>query len=240
MSKKIEQMTALVVENQNQVANIVSSILRNDIGFKQVLTLTDGAKAWHHINNEGADWIFCSWDVPEMNGIELLQHVRAKEGMEELPFIMMSSRSDKASLLEAAGHGVTDYIVKPFSPAIVKSKFSNYLTRKERRVAERVAPKQKISCQLSFDGKHRYQGVVSNISHSGCLLEMEVFSKGGTIYDSGRLSLNAGENSVELQVELVRTQALEDHREQTIMGAAFKYVGVSSAQQMMINQLLTG
>ena len=62
------------------------------------------------------------WNMPQVTGIELLRHVRAKEGAASVPFIIVSGESLQENILEAAKNKVTDYIIKPFSPDTLKNK----------------------------------------------------------------------------------------------------------------------
>jgi len=63
--------------------------------------------------------------MPYMDGLELLKWVRSNEDTAHIPFVMMTARTDEADRLEAMEAGVTDFIVKPFSPGILLNSLKN-------------------------------------------------------------------------------------------------------------------
>ncbi len=240
MAKSVEQMTALVVDTQHQILHILSGILRNEIGFQGVEYANDGNKAWRLLNEEQFDWVFCNWDLPGMSGIELLKAMREKKAFAETPFVMLSSRNDKASLMQAVEYGVTDYVIKPFSTSIIKSKFNRFLIQRETRAARRVIPKKEIRCQVIFDGTEPYKGRIANISESGCLVEVEAFSRGGTIYDSVTLRMGCDDGARDICGELVRTEAMDPNKNKgrTIIAAAFIFTDMTQEQQDVIDVIV--
>jgi len=62
--------------------------------------------------------------MPEMNGLELVKKVRADERFADLPIIMVTTEGGKAEVITALKAGVNNYIVKPFTPQVLKEKLA--------------------------------------------------------------------------------------------------------------------
>ena len=71
--------------------------------------------------------IICDWNMPNMNGVELLRQLRTVDP--DMPFLMVTGRTDIESVVEAKSSGVTAYISKPFSSQQLEAKLRIILTR---------------------------------------------------------------------------------------------------------------
>lgn len=82
----------------------------------------NGAEALEKIRTNPPDLILCDLDMPVMDGLEVLRRVKANEKTAYIPFIIITGRTDDASLKVATELGVTDYILKPIdiAPLLVK------------------------------------------------------------------------------------------------------------------------
>ena len=67
------------------------------------------------------------WNMPEMNGLELVKKVRAESKYENMPIIMVTTEGGKAEVITALKAGVNNYIVKPFTPQVLKEKLEDVL-----------------------------------------------------------------------------------------------------------------
>lgn len=99
----------------------------SDLGFKSINAMPDGKKAWDELCSEAQNGrpyeiIFSDIHMPVMNGIELLKAVRLLESYKKTPIFMVSTENEKDIILKAILEGATDYIIKPYSPEIVKAK----------------------------------------------------------------------------------------------------------------------
>ena len=65
--------------------------------------------------------------MPEMNGLELVKKVRAESKYENMPIIMVTTEGGKAEVITALKAGVNNYIVKPFTPQVLKEKLEDVL-----------------------------------------------------------------------------------------------------------------
>jgi two-component system chemotaxis response regulator CheY len=88
-----------------------------------VLEGGDGVEGWNALDtNPDIDMLITDWNMPEMNGLELVKKVRADARFKDLPIIMVTTEGGKAEVITALKAGVNNYIVKPFTPQVLKEK----------------------------------------------------------------------------------------------------------------------
>lgn len=109
----------LVVEDINEMRDIVRRLL-GVLGFANVLTVTNGFEAWEQLQINTFDVVLCDWNMPKMSGRDLLEKVRATPALHQLPFIMITGENASDMVKSAIAGGVTDFIVKPFTGALLE------------------------------------------------------------------------------------------------------------------------
>lgn len=114
-------MRVLIVDDFSTMRRIIKNILRQ-IGFNNVVEADDGTTAWDVLNKDKIDFIISDWNMPQMTGIELLRKVRASEEFGDLPFLMVTAEAQQENIIEAVQAKVSNYIVKPFTPEVMKQK----------------------------------------------------------------------------------------------------------------------
>lgn len=117
MSDEISQLAnigVLVVEDSREMRKILQGML-TELGINQVFLAKDGMEALLFLGDcyDMIDVVMADWNMPNMDGSELLRQIRSADP--DLPFVMITGRADKDSVVEAKTHGVSSYIVKPFS-----------------------------------------------------------------------------------------------------------------------------
>ena len=116
----------LVVDDQQPMRKTIAYILRQ-VGFKHITFAEDGEAAWKVINSETVDLVLLDWNMPRMSGMELLGRIRRSEQYGKLPVVMITAEANEEHVLSAIGAGVTNYVVKPFSPATLLKKIRETL-----------------------------------------------------------------------------------------------------------------
>jgi len=117
----------LVVDDSSTMRRIIKNTLSR-IGHKDVLEAEDGAVGWEVLqSNPDIDVLITDWNMPEMNGLELVQKVRAEVQYEDMPIIMVTTEGGKTEVITALKAGVNNYIVKPFTPQVLKEKLEDVL-----------------------------------------------------------------------------------------------------------------
>ena len=112
----------LIVDDFATMRRIIKNTLGR-LGHKEVLEAENGADAWKTLEeNSDVDVLVTDWNMPEMNGLELVKKVRADERFVDTPIIMVTTEGGKAEVITALKAGVNNYIVKPFTPAVLKEK----------------------------------------------------------------------------------------------------------------------
>jgi len=112
----------LVVDDSSTMRRIIKNTLAR-LGYKDILEGADGVEGWNVIDaNPNVDMLITDWNMPEMNGLELVKKVRADERFKDLPIIMVTTEGGKAEVITALKAGVNNYIVKPFTPQVLKEK----------------------------------------------------------------------------------------------------------------------
>jgi two-component system chemotaxis response regulator CheY len=98
------------------------------LGYDNVLEGEDGIQGWTVLNeNTDISMLITDWNMPEMNGLELVKKVRADARFNDLPIIMVTTEGGKAEVITALKAGVNNYIVKPFTPQVLKEKLAAVL-----------------------------------------------------------------------------------------------------------------
>ncbi|HYM30354.1 MAG TPA: response regulator [Candidatus Cybelea sp.] len=121
MSKPLQNLRALVVDDDRISLSVVSSVVRA-LGVGQTLQASDGQEALDLFQaaRPPVDLVVCDWEMPKMNGLDLLKTLR--QGGHTTPFLMLTAHNDPESVIEAKQNGVTGYIAKPFTPAQIERK----------------------------------------------------------------------------------------------------------------------
>jgi len=112
----IRSLGILVVDNSQFMRKIVRNLLLN-VGVKEVYEASDGIAGLEAIRTIGPDIVILDWEVPLLNGAELVRIVRSPSvfPMPDVPIIMLSSSGERWRVIEAARIGVNEYLVKPLS-----------------------------------------------------------------------------------------------------------------------------
>lgn len=93
------------------------------LGYEDILEAEHGVEAWGLLDStEDIKVLITDWNMPEMNGLELVKKVRADQRYTDIPIIMVTTEGGKAEVITALKAGVNNYIVKPFTPQVLKEK----------------------------------------------------------------------------------------------------------------------
>jgi two-component system chemotaxis response regulator CheY len=117
----------LVVDDGSTMRRIIKNTLSR-LGYEDVLEGEDGLQGWNVLDsNPDMGMLITDWNMPEMNGLELVKKVRADARFADLPIIMVTTEGGKAEVITALKAGVNNYIVKPFTPQVLKEKLAAVL-----------------------------------------------------------------------------------------------------------------
>jgi len=120
-------MKVLVVDDSSTMRRIIVNTLAR-LGYKDVAQGADGVEAWEAMQaNPDIGVVITDWNMPNMNGLELVKKIRAEEKYADIPIIMVTTEGGKAEVITALKAGVNNYIVKPFTPQVLKEKLQAVL-----------------------------------------------------------------------------------------------------------------
>ncbi len=115
-------MKLLVVDDSSTMRRIIKNTLAR-LGYKDILEGADGLEGWAQMDsNPDIEMLITDWNMPEMNGLELVKKVRADVRFKDTPIIMVTTEGGKSEVITALKAGVNNYIVKPFTPQVLKEK----------------------------------------------------------------------------------------------------------------------
>jgi len=123
-----KNMKILIVDDFSTMRRIIKNLLR-DLGFNNTLEASDGNIAFPMLKTGDYDLLVTDWNMPGMQGIDLLKAVRGDRSISGLPVLMVTAESKRDQIVEAAQAGVNGYIVKPFTAQTLKEKIDKIWER---------------------------------------------------------------------------------------------------------------
>ncbi|MBI3149068.1 MAG: chemotaxis response regulator CheY [Betaproteobacteria bacterium] len=121
----------LVVDDFSTMRRIVRNLLK-ELGFSNVEEAEDGVNALQKLTAGDFDFIVSDWNMPNMDGLELLKRIRADERLKGLPVLMITAEAKKENIIAAAQAGANGYIVKPFTASTLDEKLSKIFQKLEQ------------------------------------------------------------------------------------------------------------
>ncbi len=123
-----KDMRILVVDDFSTMRRIIKNLLR-DLGLNNTQEADDGLTALPMLQAGGFDFLITDWNMPGMQGIDLLRAVRADAQLKSLPVLMVTAEQKREQIITAAEAGVNGYIVKPFTAVTLKEKIDKIFAR---------------------------------------------------------------------------------------------------------------
>ena len=115
------QLKFLIVDDFSTMRRIVRGLLK-EMGCNNAEEAEDGQVALAMLKNAKFDFVVSDINMPNMNGFQLLQAVKADDTLKHLPVLMVTAEARKEDIVLAAQSGAAGYIVKPFSKATLEEK----------------------------------------------------------------------------------------------------------------------
>jgi two-component system chemotaxis response regulator CheY len=121
----------LVVDDFSTMRRIVRNLLK-ELGFSNVDEAEDGAVALQKLNSAPYDFVVTDWNMPNMDGLALLQAIRRSPALKHLPVLMITAEAKKENIIAAAQAGASGYVVKPFTAATLAEKLEKIFEKMGR------------------------------------------------------------------------------------------------------------
>ncbi len=155
LTEAMQRKSILLVDDVGSVRSLCKGFLR-ELGFHHIEEAIDGAAAVQYLRHHAVDLVICDWNMPHMNGFELLEAVRKDAHIHDMPFLMITGTSDVSRVKQAIAAGVSDYILKPFKPSQLGFKVARALSGSRHQSAARMGS--------GFDGAEDASAEVLDIS----------------------------------------------------------------------------
>jgi len=122
-------LKVLVVDDMSTMRRIVKNVLKQ-LGFSDMVEAENGQDALNKLRAAGDFGLVVSdWNMPVMQGIDLLRAVRADSELKHLPFLMVTAEAQKENIIEAVQAGVSNYVVKPFTAEALQGKLEKIFAK---------------------------------------------------------------------------------------------------------------
>lgn len=119
-------MKVLVVDDSSTMRRIVVNSLQKS-GTYTIIEAENGEEALARYTPD-VGLVLTDWNMPVMSGLDFVKALRARPEAAGVPIIMVTTRGVREDVLAAVSAGVTNYIVKPFTPAVLKEKVDMVLS----------------------------------------------------------------------------------------------------------------
>lgn len=236
--------TVLVAEDDSVMQVFVTGILKQELHCDNILSFKNGSQALAALSSEyqkkSIDLVLCDWELPGTTGDEILLQVRQDQDIRDLPFIMITSRSDEASLKKVAKLGITSYLIKPFSVNALMEKIIKAMSLEEEKKQKRFYMDTAFSVEIIFDdGAHTYEGALYQISWDECLIRTPLLEHGVRLYDKVGLSIQFNDETIRLKTEVQRMEPdCEYHSLKSFMMVGLKITEIDDANKNRLKILL--
>ncbi|HDH06264.1 MAG TPA: chemotaxis protein CheY [Nitrospirae bacterium] len=121
-------MKILVVDDFSTMRRIIKNLLRQ-IGYANIEEAEDGAQAYSKLKGNGFGFVVSDWNMPNVDGLELLKKIRSDDELKDIPVLMVTAEAEKEKVVTAIQAGVNNYIVKPFTGEVLKEKMDKILEK---------------------------------------------------------------------------------------------------------------
>ncbi len=118
-----KHLKILVVDDFPTMRRIVRNLLK-ELGFENVDEAEDGVVALDKLRAGNFEFVVSDWNMPNLDGLEMLRRIRADPALANLPVLMVTAEAKKENIIAAAQAGASGYVVKPFTAATLEEKLA--------------------------------------------------------------------------------------------------------------------
>ena len=118
-------MNVLLVDD-SETMRIIQKRCLNKIGVEQISEASDGVIGLEIFHQKTFDIILTDWNMPNMDGLQFLIEIRKVN--QSIPVVMVTTEAERERIVSAMEAGVTDYLIKPFSPDMLREKMEQWMS----------------------------------------------------------------------------------------------------------------
>lgn len=236
----------LVVDDSAVIRKLVRKAILNRLGANTVLEAENGSEVFQLLEKVKVDFILSGWEMQGISGEELVTRLRKSEKWKNIPFIMMTAHDERDFFIAAFQHGVSEYLVKPFSIDELEDKIYKCWNAANKRKSRRYSylPKHQVTVKLT---EQEITAQIANISHSGLLLSLD-YNENLHLFENVTLSLELEANDehealsiAPLEGKVVRLQmegAMDQSSKSCLMAIVFSQSTLKKNVEKNLNALL--
>ena len=122
----------LIVDDSLPMRAVIKKTIRAS-GFKtgEVLEASSGVEALKMLREQWFDLVLTDYNMPEMNGMELIDAMKKEELLSTIPVVVITTEGSQQKIAEFMGKGIADFIQKPFTPEVIKQKLNRIMGEPE-------------------------------------------------------------------------------------------------------------
>jgi two-component system chemotaxis response regulator CheY len=122
----VDGLKILVTDDSATMRQIIKGQLRK-AGYKEVGEAEDGAHALDELRDGEYNFLVTDWNMPHMDGLELIKRLRSEARFKSLPILVVTTRGGKDDVVTAIKQGANNYVVKPFGPSQLSDKIDRVM-----------------------------------------------------------------------------------------------------------------
>jgi CheY-like chemotaxis protein len=231
------EVKALIADDLAIIRNLIVQALEGNFENVIVEEAKNGKEAQEMMIKSRYDLVICDWELPVMSGEELLKWIRNHRDLDETPFIMLTSRSDKEYVMRAFNAGVDSYLIKPFTITGLIQKVLTTVDNFNRRKSERFEIEGPITIRF---GPHSITGKLIDIGLGGLLGVFKRDDAQPAILDKVSFDLELGQDITLVDMEgfVIRIQAAEGRIDSEYIKYAIKFMKVNAETESKLLQYL--
>ncbi|MBK5205774.1 MAG: chemotaxis response regulator CheY [Polaromonas sp.] len=124
----------LIVDDFPTMRRIIRNLLK-ELEFVNVDEAEDGAVGLEKVRSGNYGFVVSDWNMPNMDGLAMLQAIRADPSLAKLPVLMVTAEAKKENIIAAAQAGANGYVVKPFTAITLEEKITKIFEKIEKEGA---------------------------------------------------------------------------------------------------------
>jgi len=153
---KFDDFHILIADDEPLIRNLVFGVLTN-LGFRNITIAASGRKAIEHITNKKFDFIITDWRMEDIDGIDLVKHVRTTQKNKTVPIIMLTGNTEVFYVKAAISAGINAYLLKPFSAEQLAKRIRSVIESPREFIISRkyIGPDRRHLDMVSTTGNER-------------------------------------------------------------------------------------
>ena len=233
----MQKIKVLVADDMDTIREVIKFGLEKRFPNVEVEEAADGMEAKLKLESDHYDLVLCDWVMPDVDGIELLKWVRNHPFLNAMPFVMMTVKDERKSVMQAMQAGVSSYVVKPFTMHLLIRRIKALIDKLERREFERFFAETPIS--INFPAG-RAKGNLIDISMGGILSVLDSSEKLPRILEKVKVDLEPDDMPKVEQIEgvVIRIQAVDPSADSKRVRLAVRFLEISDEKKAEVRKFL--